>query len=169
MTDGRIGAGGPGTAIDGRAGHPRHRRNKPLRGNPDCPRRGFLLHKRMAASSSPTPPHPAEPPLVPEPLARAHARYWRFNVALIAVLSATGALVSFIVPFFATALAHLRFAGFSLPFYLGAQGAILVYVALIVVYIVLMQRADKTLRHAYDAYAARQERDAAAPTDPGPC
>jgi putative solute:sodium symporter small subunit len=45
----------------------------------------------------------------------------------------------------ATRLAHLRFAGFPLPFYFGAQGAILVYVALIVVYIVLMQFADRPL------------------------
>ncbi|RBL66609.1 DUF4212 domain-containing protein, partial [Pseudomonas sp. MWU13-2625] len=43
----------------------------------------------------------------------------------------------------------------SLPFYVGAQGAILVYLVLIVVYIGLMQRADRTLRRAYDDHAAR--------------
>ncbi|WP_423371294.1 DUF4212 domain-containing protein [Burkholderia sp. LMG 32019] len=102
----------------------------------------------------PTRPAPAAPPPVPEPLARAHARYWRFNVALIAVLMVIGFAVSFIVPFFGPALAGVRFAGFSLPFYVGAQGAILVYLVLIAVYIGLMQRADRTLRRAYDDHAA---------------
>jgi len=35
-----------------------------------------------------------------------------------------------------------------LPFYLGAQGAILIYLALIVVYVVLMTFADRALRRA---------------------
>ncbi|NTZ86552.1 DUF4212 domain-containing protein [Burkholderia metallica] len=103
----------------------------------------------------PTRSAPVAPPPVPEPLARAHARYWRFNVALIVVLMVIGFAVSFIVPFFGPALAGVRFAGFSLPFYVGAQGAILVYLVLIVVYIGLMQRADSTLRRAYDEHAAR--------------
>lgn len=107
--------------------------------------------------SVPSRPAPAAPPPVPAPLARAHARYWRFNVVLIAVLMATGFSVSFVVPFFAPALAGVRFAGFSLPFYVGAQGAILVYLVLIVVYIGLMQRADRILRRAYDDYAAQAD------------
>ncbi|AFI68690.1 putative solute:sodium symporter small subunit domain protein [Burkholderia pseudomallei] len=126
----------------------------------------------MAASSgtsSPTPSHAAAPPFVPAPLARAHARYWRFNVALIAVLMTIGFAVSFLVPLFAPALAHVRFAGFSLPFYVGAQGAILVYLGLIGAYIVLMQRADRVLRRDYDAYAAEAKRRAAAPTDADAC
>ncbi|MBS6362012.1 DUF4212 domain-containing protein [Burkholderia sp.] len=98
---------------------------------------------------------PAAPPPVPAPLARAHARYWRFNVALILVLMAIGFSVSFLVPFFAPALADVRFAGFSLPFYFGAQGAILIYLALIAVYIALMQRADRALGRAYQDHAAR--------------
>ncbi len=103
--------------------------------------------------------HRAEPPPVPAPLAHAHARYWRFNVTLIAVLMAIGFAVSFLVPLFAPALAALRFAGFSLPFYLGAQGAILVYLLLIAVYVVLMQRADRRLRRDYAAFDEAQRRD----------
>ena len=45
-------------------------------------------------------------------------------------------------------------AGFRLPFYLGAQGAILIYLLLIVIYIVAMTRADQRLRRAADADAA---------------
>jgi putative solute:sodium symporter small subunit len=94
-----------------------------------------------------------EPPPVSDAMARAHQRYWRFNLVCIAVLMALGFLVSFVVPLAAPALSGLRFAGFSLPFYVGAQGAILVYVALIVAYIVLMQRADRTLQRAFEADA----------------
>ncbi|MEK6350153.1 MAG: DUF4212 domain-containing protein [Burkholderia sp.] len=99
---------------------------------------------------------------MPARLARAHARYWRFNLILIAVLMAIGFGVSFVVPFFAPALTGLRFAGFSLPFYLGAQGAILIYLLLIAVYVLLMQRADRILRRDYAAY------DAGRGGEPGP-
>jgi putative solute:sodium symporter small subunit len=81
-------------------------------------------------------------------MALAHRRYWRFNLVLIAVLMAIGFSVSFVVPLFARELSAVRIAGFRLPFYLGAQGAILIYLALILVYIVLMTFADRTLRRA---------------------
>jgi putative solute:sodium symporter small subunit len=96
---------------------------------------------------------PPEPPPVSDAMARAHRRYWRFNVLSIAVLMTLGFLVSFVVPLAAPTLTQVRFAGFSLPFYLGAQGAILIYVGLIVIYIVLMQRADRTLQRAFVADA----------------
>lgn len=78
-------------------------------------------------------------------MARAHRTYWRFNLALIAVLMTIGFVVSFGLPLVAQRVDHVRVAGFPLPFYFGAQGAILVYVGLIVVYIVLMQVADARL------------------------
>ena len=90
-------------------------------------------------------------------MARAHRRYWCFNLALIAVLMTIGFLVSFVAPLFARSLADLRFAGFSLPFYVGAQGAILVYVLLTAIYIVLMQRADRALQAALEADHAIRE------------
>ncbi|MEQ5837853.1 DUF4212 domain-containing protein [Paraburkholderia acidicola] len=100
-----------------------------------------------SSSSNPLP----EPPPVSVAMARAHRRYWRFNLALIAVLMTLGLSVSFVVPLVARSLMAVRFAGFRLPFYIGAQGAILVYLALIAIYIVLMQRADRTLQNALDA------------------
>lgn len=87
----------------------------------------------------------------------AHRTYWRFNVALIGVLLTIGGVVSFGVPLIAQRFGHVRVAGFPLPFYVGAQGAILVYVALIFVYIVLMQFADARLM-----CVARAQRDEAA-------
>ncbi|WP_042299779.1 DUF4212 domain-containing protein [Paraburkholderia kururiensis] len=105
--------------------------------------------------SSRTPINPLpEPPVVTQAMARAHRRYWCFNVALIAVLMTIGFLVSFVVPLVAPLVADVRFAGFSLPFYLGAQGAILVYLALIAIYIVLMQRADRVLLTTLNEEAA---------------
>jgi putative solute:sodium symporter small subunit len=91
---------------------------------------------------------PPEPPPVTEAMAHAHRIYWRVNLALIAVLMVVGFAVSFGLPLMATRLENVRFAGFPLPFYFGAQGAIVVYVALIVVYIVLMQLADARLQRA---------------------
>ena len=97
-------------------------------------------------SSIPPPANLAAPPPVTAAMARAHRLYWRTNLVLISVLMLIGFLVSFGIPLMATQLAHVRFAGFPLPFYFGAQGAILVYVALIMVYIVLMQFADARLQ-----------------------
>ncbi|MBN3857692.1 DUF4212 domain-containing protein [Paraburkholderia sp. Ac-20340] len=118
----------------------------------------------MAAPRTQPPNNPnplPEPPPVSRAMALAHRRYWRFNVALIAVLMTIGFTVSFVAPLLARALDGVRFAGFSLPFYLGAQGAILVYVALVVIYIVLMQRADRELQAAREAEAAiRDAREA---------
>jgi putative solute:sodium symporter small subunit len=112
--------------------------------NPDCRVRAHLIDKHMP-SVPPSPNSPAPPP-VTAAMARAHRVYWHTNLALISVLMLIGFVVSFGIPLMATRLANVRFAGFPLPFYFGAQGAILVYVALIVVYIVLMQLADARLQ-----------------------
>jgi putative solute:sodium symporter small subunit len=106
-------------------------------------------HHSSHATLNPAP----EPPAVSAAMARAHQKYWRFNLALIATLMTAGFVVSFVLPLAAPALEQVRFGGFRLPFYFGAQGAILIYVALIVVYIVLMQRADRRLQRAFDADA----------------
>ncbi|MGF6378950.1 putative solute:sodium symporter small subunit [Paraburkholderia atlantica] len=108
-------------------------------------------HLSSHATLNPLP----EPPPVSVAMALAHRKYWRFNLALIAVLMTLGFFVSFVVPLLAPALARLRVGGFSLPFYFGAQGAILIYLALIVVYIVLMQRADRQLQRAFEADSQR--------------
>ncbi|WP_027797636.1 DUF4212 domain-containing protein [Paraburkholderia acidipaludis] len=104
-----------------------------------------------------------EPPPVSEAMALAHRRYWRFNLALIAALMTIGFVASFVVPIFARTLADVSFAGFSLPFYFGAQGAILIYVLLVALYIVLMQRADRVLQAALEADLAIREASKAPP------
>ena len=121
--------------------------------DPDCRFLKHLVDKHMSSILTP-PPSPAEPPPVTAAMAHAHRLYWRTNLVLISVLMLIGLVVSFGIPLMATRLAHLRFAGFPLPFYFGAQGAILVYVALIVVYIVLMQFADARLQRTLGMLAS---------------
>jgi putative solute:sodium symporter small subunit len=108
-------------------------------------------HLSSHATLNPAP----EPPPVSAAMALAHRKYWRFNLALIAVLMTLGFFVSFVVPLLAPVLGQVRVGGFRLPFYFGAQGAILIYLALIVVYIVLMQRADRQLQRAFEADSQR--------------
>jgi putative solute:sodium symporter small subunit len=114
-------------------------------------------HHSSHATLNPAP----EPPPVSVAMARAHRTYWRFNLALIAALMTLGFVVSFVLPLMAPALSRAYVGGFSLPFYFGAQGAILVYLALIVVYIVLMQYADRRLQRAFDADASERRQAAA--------
>ncbi|QQC65084.1 DUF4212 domain-containing protein [Paraburkholderia ginsengisoli] len=121
-------------------------------------------HHSSHATLNPAP----EPPAVSAAMARAHQKYWRFNLALIATLMTLGFIVSFVLPLIAPALSQVRIDGFRLPFYFGAQGAILIYLALIIVYIVLMQRADRRLQRAFDADAKATATTAAgAPTNAG--
>jgi putative solute:sodium symporter small subunit len=116
--------------------------------------------RRATHPTSPitVPEPPPEPPRVSEHARRAHQRYWRFNLALIAVLMSIGFVVSFGLPLAAPDLAARHFRGFSLPFYVGAQGAILLYVVLVLVYIGAMQLADRRLRTALADEAATDAR-----------
>ncbi|RDU98034.1 DUF4212 domain-containing protein [Trinickia dinghuensis] len=104
-----------------------------------------------------------EPPPVSSAMALAHRRYWRFNVTLIGVLMLIGFVLSFVVPLLARRLSSVRVAGFRLPFYIGAQGAIVVYLLLIAVYIFAMARADRRLQQAAQADAGSDAVREAAP------
>lgn len=97
-------------------------------------------------------PYEAETAARIDNLSRARRDYWRFNVRLIVALLAFGALVSFGVPLVAGQLKSIRFAGWSLPFYMGAQGAIIVYLALVLIYIVAMNGADRRLQQAINMH-----------------
>ena len=69
--------------------------------------------------------------------------YWRRNVRLMAVLLAIWALVSFGAGiFFADLLNNIEIAGFPLGFWFANQGAILVFLALIAVYVWRMDKLD---------------------------
>jgi len=76
-------------------------------------------------------------------LERKHRDYWRRNLQMTALLLAVWFAVSFVVSFFARELAEITVMGFPLGFYMGAQGAPLVYLAIIWWYARYMNRLDR--------------------------
>ncbi len=86
--------------------------------------------------------------------ARLYARHWRYNLVLIACLCLVGGAVSFVLPLFATGLAPWHWHGWSLPYYMGAQGATLIYLLLICLYVLLMQQAERRLQRRVAATRA---------------
>lgn len=89
-----------------------------------------------------------------EAAARLATHYWRRNLATIAILMAIGFAVSFIGPFWARELSGIRFLGWPLPFYLGAQGTLLTYLLLVICYAGLQRRNDLAYRRALAALHA---------------
>jgi putative solute:sodium symporter small subunit len=78
---------------------------------------------------------------MPDSKARA---YWRTNLKYLAVLLSIWFAVSFGAGIlFADALDGHRLGGFKLGFWFGQQGSILVFVAIIFVYVWLMNRLDR--------------------------
>ncbi len=72
-----------------------------------------------------------------------HRAYWRRNLALTLGLLALWFLVSFLPGYYATELNDIVFLGFPLGFYVFAQGTPLVYLLIIGVYVLAMNRLDK--------------------------
>lgn len=68
-------------------------------------------------------------------------RYWRKNLVLTAALLLIWAVVTFGVSYFARALSF-RFFGWPFSFWMGAQGALLVYCLIIGFYAWYMNRLD---------------------------
>ena len=70
-----------------------------------------------------------------------HRRYWRKTLAVTAMLLLVWFVVTFGVGYFARALSF-RFFGWPFSFWVGAQGALLVYGAIIGFYVWYMNRLD---------------------------
>ena len=70
-----------------------------------------------------------------------HRRYWRKNLAVTAALLLIWFSVTFGVSYFARALSF-TFFGWPFSFWMGAQGALLVYCLLIGFYAWYMNRLD---------------------------
>ncbi len=71
-----------------------------------------------------------------------HRRYWRKNLRLSGVLLLVWFLVSFGVGYFARDL-NFSFFGWPFSFWVGAQGALVVYLVIIGVYARTMNRLDQ--------------------------
>ncbi|MBE2260763.1 MAG: DUF4212 domain-containing protein [Candidatus Accumulibacter sp.] len=76
-------------------------------------------------------------------LGRRQRDYWQRNLRMTAMLLAVWFVVSFVVSFFARDLAELTILGFPLGFYMGAQGAPLIYLVIIWWYARYMNRLDR--------------------------
>lgn len=71
-----------------------------------------------------------------------HKLYWRRNLRITSVLLAIWFVVSFGVAFFARDLSF-DFFGWPFSFWVGAQGALVVYLAIIGFYARTMNRLDR--------------------------
>lgn len=78
----------------------------------------------------------------PALLAR-RAAHWQATQRLTAVLLLVWLLTGFLTVFYARELLHLQLFGWPLPFYMAAQGASLVYLAIIGCYAWRMRRLDQ--------------------------
>lgn len=71
-----------------------------------------------------------------------HQSYWRKNLRITAILLAIWFVVTFVVGFFARELSF-SFFGWPFSFWVGAQGALVVYVVIIGFYAYYMNRLDQ--------------------------
>jgi len=76
-------------------------------------------------------------------LTEKHAEYWHRNLKVTAVLLAIWFVVTFVASFFARELNAITVLGFPLGFYMGAQGSLIVYVAIIWYYARYMNKLDQ--------------------------
>ena len=76
-------------------------------------------------------------------LTEKHRQYWRKNLRLTALLLAIWFIVTFVVSWFARELQSVTILGFPLPYYMGAQGALLIYVILVGYYAYSMGKLDR--------------------------
>ena len=76
-------------------------------------------------------------------LTDAQRRYWRLNLLLTFGLLALWFGVTFVTGYYASELNAISFLGFPLGFYMFAQGSLVVYLLIIVVYVVVMNRLDR--------------------------
>lgn len=71
-----------------------------------------------------------------------HHDYWRKNIRLTAILLAIWAIVTYVVSFLARDLSF-NFFGWPFAFWMGAQGALIIYVIIIWYYAYYMNRLDQ--------------------------
>lgn len=72
-----------------------------------------------------------------------HVEYWRKNVLVTAILLLLWFVVTFVTSFYASELNAVTILGFPLGFYMGAQGSLLVYLAIVGFYAYYMNRLDR--------------------------
>ena len=75
-------------------------------------------------------------------LTETHRQYWQKNLRLTGILLAIWFVVTFVVSYFARDLSF-SFFGWPFSFWMGAQGALVIYVIIIWYYARAMNRLDQ--------------------------
>jgi putative solute:sodium symporter small subunit len=75
-------------------------------------------------------------------LTEKHHEYWRRNLRLTAILMAIWFIVTYVVSYYAREL-DFTFFGWPFSFWMGAQGALIIYVIIIWYYARAMNRLDQ--------------------------
>ena len=75
-------------------------------------------------------------------LTESHKQYWKKNLRMTAILLAIWFVVTFVVGYAARDL-NFTFFGWPFSFWVGAQGALVVYVLIIAYYAHYMNNLDK--------------------------
>lgn len=81
-----------------------------------------------------------------------HVEYWHRNLRITGVLLTLWFVVTFVLIYFARSLTF-NFFGWPFSFYIAAQGALLVYLAIIIFYARYMNRLDRE----YDVHEGDEE------------
>ncbi len=69
--------------------------------------------------------------------------YWKENRKIVLVMLGIWFAVSYLIQFFANVINSIVIAGFPLGYYMGSQGALIVFVVMIFVYAKKMNDLDK--------------------------
>jgi putative solute:sodium symporter small subunit len=83
-------------------------------------------------------------------LLAARSRHWQRTRSLTMLLLALWLTASFCTVFFARELAQLSLFGWPLSFYMAAQGAALIYLAILGAYAVELRRFDRRFKRELD-------------------
>lgn len=76
-------------------------------------------------------------------LTEKHKEYWSRNLRLTSILLAIWFVATFVIGYFARDLQSITFIGFPIPFYMGAQGSLIIYVLIIWYYARAMGKLDR--------------------------
>ena len=87
-------------------------------------------------------------------LAAARARHWQRCTRMTSLLLLAWLITTFCSAFFARELAGLTVFGWPLSFYLAAQGAALIYLAILGTYALAMRRFDREFKRRLEGGTA---------------
>ncbi len=76
-------------------------------------------------------------------LTRKQRLYWRLNIYLTSLLLLLWFVTTFVTGYFAIELSQYRLFGFPFSFYVFAQGSLVVFLFIIGLYVLVLNRMDR--------------------------